>query len=85
MKKRPIKEKRDRLEINAVVVESYPSAMFLVVIDSGSNILVTLSGKMRKNFIKIVPGDEVVIEVSPYDLSKGRIIKRLSASTKKRV
>ena len=60
-----------------VVIEALPNAMFRVELDSGHVVLCVASGKMRKNYIKIIVGDTVRIEITPYDLSKGRIITRL--------
>lgn len=67
---------RDRMELDGVVVEAHPGAMFTVKVND-MQITATLSGKMRQNFIKVIPGDKVKIEVSPYDTGKGRIISRL--------
>lgn len=64
------------IEINGVVTELLPAATFKVKLDNGHEILTHLSGKMRMNKIKILPGDSVKIEMSPYDLNKGRIIYR---------
>ena len=60
-----------------VVTQALPNAMFRVDLDNGVNILCVISGKMRKNFIKVIEGDRVRVEISPYDLSKGRIIARI--------
>jgi len=68
--------KEEPIEISGVVTQALPNAMFKVKTDSGHEILAQLSGKMRKYYIRIVPGDQVVVEVSPYDLTKGRIIFR---------
>mgnify|MGYP001031060829 CR=1 FL=1 len=59
------------------VIESLPELTFKVQLEDGETILAYLSGKMRVNFIKVIPGDEVMIEISPYDKNKGRIVKRL--------
>lgn len=64
------------LEVRGKVEELLPSAMFKVTLDNGHEILAHLSGKMRMNRIKILPGDDVTIEMTPYDLTKGRIIYR---------
>ena len=64
------------IEIEGKVVETLPNAQFVVELDNGHKILAHISGKLRMNFIKILPGDKVLIEMSPYDLSKGRIIWR---------
>ena len=68
--------KTDVIEIEGVVVEKLPNAMFKVELENGHIVLAHISGKLRMNFIKILPGDKVTIELSPYDLSKGRIIWR---------
>ncbi len=68
--------KGDHIEMEGVVVEPLPNAMFRVELDNGHKILAHISGKMRMNFIRILPGDKVVVEISPYDLTKGRIIYR---------
>ena len=68
--------KADVIEIEGVVVEKLPNAMFKVELENGHIVLAHISGKLRMNFIKILPGDKVTHEMSPYDLSKGRIIWR---------
>lgn len=68
--------KEDVIEIEGVVVEKLPNAMFKVELENGHQVLAHISGKLRKNFIRILPGDKVTMELSPYDLSKGRIIWR---------
>ena len=68
--------KADMIELEGTVVEALPNAMFKVQIDGGHVILATISGKLRMNFIRILPGDKVTVEMSPYDLSKGRITWR---------
>ena len=68
--------KADVIEIEGVVVEKLPNAMFKVELENGHIVLAHISGKVRMNFIKILPGDKVTLEMSPYDLSKGRIIWR---------
>ena len=68
--------KADVIEIEGVVVEKLPNAMFKVQLENGHIVLAHISGKLRMNFIKILPGDKVTLEMSPYDLSKGRIIWR---------
>ena len=65
------------VQVDCKVVEAYPNAMFKVVMDNGAIALVTISGKIRKFNIRINPGDDVVVELSPYDLTRGRITKRL--------
>ena len=68
--------KTDVIEIEGVVVEKLPNAMFKVELENGHIVLAHISGKLRMNFIKIPPGDKVTLEMSPYDLSKGRIVWR---------
>ena len=68
--------KADVIEIEGVVVEKLPNAMFKVELENGHIVLAHISGKLRMNFIKILPGDKVTLEISPYDLSKGSIIWR---------
>ena len=68
--------KADMIELEGTVVESLPNAMFKVEIQGGHQILAHISGKLRMNFIRILPGDKVTVEMSPYDLSKGRITWR---------
>lgn len=68
--------KYDVIEVEGTVLEKLPNAMFQVELDNGHKIIAHLSGKLRKNFIRIIPGDSVKIEMSPYDLTKGRITWR---------
>ena len=68
--------KTDVIEIEGVVVEKLPNAMFKVELENGHVVLAHISRKLRMNFIKILPGDKVTLEMSPYDLSKGRIVWR---------
>ena len=68
--------KTDVIEIEGVVVEKLPNAMFKVELENGHIVRAHISGKLRMNFIKILPGDKVTLEMSPYDLSKGRIVWR---------
>ena len=68
--------KEDVIEIEGVVVEKLPNAMFKVELENGHQVLAHISGKLRKNFIRILPGDKVKVEMSPYDLTKGRIAFR---------
>ena len=68
--------KEEAIELEATVVESLPNAVFRVELENKHQILAHISGKMRKNFIRILPGDRVLVEVTPYDLSRGRIIYR---------
>ena len=68
--------KRDAIKIDATVLEALPNAVFKVSLENGHEILAHVSGKMRMNFIRILPGDTVTVELSPYDLSRGRITLR---------
>jgi len=68
--------KEDAIEVQATVLETLPNAMFKVELDNKHKVLAHISGRMRKNFIKILPGDKVIVELSPYDLTRGRIIYR---------
>lgn len=68
--------KEEAIEVEGIVVESLPNAMFRVELENGHKVLAHVSGKMRMNFIRILPGDKVKIELSPYDLTRGRIIYR---------
>lgn len=68
--------KRDAIKVDAVVKEALPNALFKVLLENGHEILAHVSGKMRMHFIKILPGDTVTVEVSPYDLTRGRIVLR---------
>jgi translation initiation factor IF-1 len=68
--------RKDAIEVEGTVVELLPNTMFRVQIPGGRSVLAHISGKMRLHFIRILPGDKVMLEISPYDLSKGRIIYR---------
>jgi translation initiation factor IF-1 len=68
--------KEDVIEVQGTVQEALPNAMFRVQLDNGHRILAHISGKMRMHFIRILPGDKVTVELSPYDLSRGRITYR---------
>jgi translation initiation factor IF-1 len=68
--------KEEHIEMEGVVVETLPNTMFRVELDNGHMVMAHLSGKMRKNYIRILTGDRVKVEVTPYDLTKGRIIYR---------
>ncbi|MCH5209684.1 MAG: translation initiation factor IF-1 [Clostridia bacterium] len=68
--------KDDVLELEGTVVENLPNAMFKVELENGHQVLAHISGKLRMNFIKILPGDKVTLEMSPYDLTRGRITWR---------
>ena len=69
--------KEERIEFEGTVIEALPNAMFRVEVEGGHEVLAYVSGKMRTRFIRILPGDKVKLELSPYDLSKGRITYRL--------
>ena len=69
--------KKDTITVEGEVVETLPNTLFKVKLDTGPEILAHLSGRLRIHYIKIVEGDRVIVEMSPYDLSKGRIIRRL--------
>jgi len=69
--------KEEAVEVEATVIEPLPNAMFKVELENGHVVLAHISGKMRKHFIRILPGDRVRVELSPYDLSRGRIVYRL--------
>jgi translation initiation factor IF-1 len=68
--------KEDAIQVEGKVLETLPNAMFRVELENGHKVLAHISGKMRMHFIKILPGDKVTVELSPYDLSRGRIIFR---------
>ena len=68
--------KQDVIEVEGIVSEAHPNAMFEVKLQNGHKILATISGKLRMNFIRILPGDKVTVEMSPYDLTRGRITWR---------
>jgi len=68
--------KEEAIEVVATVVEPLPNAMFRVELENGHGVLAHISGKMRKHFIRILPGDKVLVELSPYDLKRGRIVYR---------
>lgn len=68
--------KHDVIEVEGTVIEPLPNAMFRVELDNGHVVLAHISGKMRMHFIRIIPGDKVTVELSPYDLSRGRIVYR---------
>ena len=69
-------EKEEGIEVEGKVLETLPNAMFRVELDNGHKVLGHISGKMRMHYIRILPGDRVTVELSPYDLSRGRIIYR---------
>ncbi|WAM32445.1 translation initiation factor IF-1 [Caldicellulosiruptor naganoensis] len=68
--------KEDVIEVEGTVIEALPNAMFHVQLDNGHKVLAHVSGKLRMNFIRILPGDRVVVQLSPYDLTRGRIVWR---------
>jgi translation initiation factor IF-1 len=68
--------KEDKIEVEGEIVEALPSLMFRVKVDGGHEVLAKISGKMRKNYIRILPGDRVKVELSAYDLTRGRITYR---------
>ena len=68
--------KEDVIEVEGIILEALPNAMFKVELSNGHKILAHVSGKLRMNFIRILPGDKVTVEMSPYDLTKGRITWR---------
>ena len=70
------RENPDALAVDGRVVDALPNAMFTVELENGHNVLGHLGGKMRKNYIRVLPGDRVVVELSPYDLTRGRITYR---------
>lgn len=68
--------KEETIQVEGKVLEPLPNAMFRVELDNGHQVLAHISGKMRMNFIRILPGDKVTVELSPYDLTRGRIVYR---------
>ena len=70
-------KKEEAIEVEATVIEPLPNAMFRVELDNKHQVLTHISGKMRKHFIRILPGDRVLVALSPYDLTRGRIVYRL--------
>nr|WGO59563.1 translation initiation factor 1 [Aneura pinguis]WGO59649.1 translation initiation factor 1 [Aneura pinguis] len=74
-------KKQNLVDMEGVVTESLPNAMFRVRLDNGCQVLTHISGKIRRNYIRILPGDRVRVESSPYDLTKGRITYRLRAKS----
>lgn len=68
--------KEEAIKVDGTITETLPSASFRVELENGHNILAHISGKMRMHFIKILPGDKVAVELSPYDLTRGRIVYR---------
>ncbi len=76
--------KEEAIEVEGTIIEPLPNAMFRVELDNGHKVLAHISGKMRMHFIKILPGDRVTIELSPYDLSRGRVTFRAKNGKKKK-
>lgn len=74
--------KEEGIEVEGSVVEPLPNAMFRVELDNGHRVLAHVAGKMRMHFVRILPGDRVKVELSPYDLTRGRIVYRSSGRTK---
>jgi len=70
-------KEKEIIKLNGVVKETLPSTTFCVELENGHEILAHISGRMRVNYIRLLPGDKVSVEMSPYDLTKGRIVKRL--------
>jgi translation initiation factor IF-1 len=75
--KEPSLPKKDAIEVEGTVIEPLPNTMFAVELENGHRVLAHISGKLRMNFIRILPGDRVRVELSPYDLTRGRITYRL--------
>jgi translation initiation factor IF-1 len=73
---------KDAIEMMGVVKECFPNTTFKIECDNGHELIAYLAGKMRRYYIKVLPGDQVLVEISPYDLSKGRIVKRLKDAGK---
>lgn len=69
-------QKEEGIQVEGSVLETLPNAMFKVKLDNGHEVLAHISGKMRMNYIRILPGDKVLVELSPYDLSRGRVVYR---------
>lgn len=73
---------KDTIELQGTIKECFPNTTFRVVCDNGHELLAYLAGKMRRFYIRVLPGDQVIVEISPYDLSKGRITKRVTKTGK---
>jgi len=71
-----VTKQEDKIEVEGEITEALPSTMFRVQLEGGHSVLATISGKMRKHYIRILPGDKVKVELSPYDLTRGRITYR---------
>ncbi|HHI96471.1 MAG TPA: translation initiation factor IF-1 [Thermodesulfatator atlanticus] len=76
--------KEEAIQVEGTVVEALPNAMFRVELETGHKVLAHISGKMRVHYIRILPGDKVIVELSPYDLSRGRIVYRGSKKERKK-
>ena len=76
--------KEEAIEVEGTIIEPLPNAMFRVELDNGHKVLAHISGKMRMHFIKILPGDRVTIELSPYDLNRGSVTFRAKTAKKKK-
>lgn len=76
MRRVELLSKKDVIEVEGKVIEALPNAMFKVELENGHEVLAHISGKLRMNFIRILPGDKVNMELSPYDLTRGRIVWR---------
>ncbi len=76
--------KEEAIEVEGTIIEPLPNAMFRVELDNGHKVLAHISGKMRMHFIKILPGDRVTVELSPYDLTRGRVTFRAKSAKKKK-
>ena len=76
--------KEDAIEVEGTIVEPLPNAMFQVELDNGHRVLAHISGKMRMHYIKILPGDRVTVELSPYDLTRGRVTFRAKGGKNKK-
>ncbi len=76
--------KEEAIEVEGTIIEPLPNAMFRVELDNGHKVLAHISGKMRMHFIKILPGDRVTVELSPYDLSRGRVTFRAKNPKKRK-
>ena len=74
--------KDDHLELNGVVKECFPNTTFRVALENGPEIIAYLAGRLRKHYIRVLPGDHVLIQISPYDLTKGRIVRRFTKPPK---
>ena len=72
-----VQSQKDVIELEGKVLENLPNAIFRVQLDSGQTVIAHLAGKMRVNMIRVLPGDKVIVEMTPYDLSKGRITRRM--------